>query len=203
MRLLKNMAGMFLLSSLLMSPVLAEPNDIIDYSEQMTAICEVVGLTAPPPPGWFNVPIDSDDKALTGCQMMRTGNQEELVGIIRLVSVTMEEEEDSPPWYAVMVAIEEQIIGEMGYKLGEVMWSRQDVPISGEGFANARAVGLSASIEGNDTPQEVQFLLFEHGQQKFIITLLTPGRDVDEGVFYKRNTDDFGILIRSLNRSGN
>jgi hypothetical protein len=199
MRLQKRLA-VVLLSSSLASPVLAEPDDVIDFSEQTTAICEVVGLTAPPPSGWFNVAIDSDDEALSGCQMMRAGDQEELVGIIRLVSVTVEEEEDSPPWYAVMIAIEQQIIGEMGYELGEVMWSRQDVPISGEGFANARAVGLSASIKGNDTPQEVHFLLFEHGQQKFIITLLTPGRDVDEGVFYKRNTDDFGILIRSLNR---
>lgn len=202
MCLLKTRAVFLFMSFLWVSLAFAEPDDIIDFSEQTTTICEVVGLTAPPPPGWFNVPIDSDDEALTGCQMMRAGDQEELVGILRLVSVTLEERED-PPWYAVMIAIEQQIIGEMGYELGEVMWSRQDVPISGEGFENARAVGLSALVEGNDTPQEVHFLLFEHGQQKFIITLLTPGRDVDEGVFYKRNTDDFGILIRSLNRKGN
>jgi hypothetical protein len=180
------------------SQAFAEPEDIVDFSGQVTPTCKVVGLTATPPPGWFNVPIDSEDKAISGCQMMRVGEQDELEGIIRLLSAQVEEAAESPPWYAVMIALEQQTISEMGYALGEVLWSRTDVPITGEGFGNARAVGLTASIEGNDIPQEAHFLVFEHGPQKFIITLLTPAQEVDDSVFYKRNTEDFGVLIRSL-----
>lgn len=191
--------SVILLSFLLISGLMAD-EEILDFSDSMTDTCEVVGLTAKPPPGWFTVPIESGDDALTGCQMMRTGHQDELLGILRVVSVYLPQTEDAPPWFAVMVALEQQIIGEMGYVLGEVMWSRESVPISGEGFENARAVGLAATIEGNDIPQEVHFLLFESGTQKFVITLLSPGRDVGEGVDYKRNTDDFGFLIRTLTR---
>lgn len=185
------------------SRLMAEADDIIDYSGQTTATCEVVGLTATPPTGWFNAPIDSTEDAISGCQMMRVGDQDELLGIFRLLSVQLEETEESPPWFAVMIALEQQTISEMGYVVGEMLWSRLDVPISGEGFGNARAVGLAATVEGNETPQEVHFLVFDHGPQKFIITLLTPGQGVDEGVFYQRNTDDFGVLIRSLKQNGN
>ncbi|MFC1719792.1 hypothetical protein ACFL00_01460 [Pseudomonadota bacterium] len=189
----------FLLNFLWVSTVIAD-EDFIDFSDKTTATCVVKGLTAKPPPGWFNVPIESEDDALTGCQMMRTGREEELLGILRVLSVQLEQDEDSPPWYAVMLALEQQILAQMGYTLGDVLWRKDNVPISGEGFENARALGLAASIEGNDVPQEAHFLVFEHGSQKFLITLLTPARDVDEGTYYQRNTDDFGVLIRTLNR---
>lgn len=179
-------------------PAHAQDDGVIDFSDQITPTCEVVGLTATPPEGWFSVPIDSGDEPISGCQMMRVGDQDELLGILRLLSAQLEETEDSPPWYAVMIAVEQSIIAEMGYVLGEVLWSRTDVPVSGSGFANARAVGLAASIEGNDIPQEVHFLVFENGPQKYIITLLTPAESVDGGVVYQRNSDDFGVLIRSL-----
>jgi hypothetical protein len=174
--------------------------DVIDFSDKITPVCEVVGLSVEPPPGWFNVPIESADEAVSGCQMMRTGEQDELLGILRLLSVHLPEpdEEDLPPWYDMLLALENQMIANMGYVVGEVLWSRPDVPISGSGFENARAVGLASSIEGSDVPQEAHFLVFENGSQKFIITLLTPAKSVAEGVYYQRNTDDFGILIRSL-----
>lgn len=191
--------SVILLNLLLLGGLIAD-EETLDFSDRMTATCEVEGLTATPPPGWFSVPIESGDEELTGCQMMRTGSEQDLLGILRVMSLYLPQTEDSPPWFAVMASIEQQIVGEMGYILGEVLWSRESVPISGEGFENARAVGLAASIEGNDVPQEVHFLLFESGPQKFIITLLSPGRDYSEGVYYKRNTDDFGVLIRTLTR---
>ena len=129
---------------------------------------------------------------------MRTGESEELVGIMRLLSVTLPASASEPPWFAVMIGLEQESIASMGYTLGGVMWQRDDVPIAGSGFENARAFGLEATIDGNDTPQEAHFLVFEKGEEKYIITLLTPGREVESGVFYKRNTKDFGILIRGL-----
>ncbi len=202
MRFLKITAGSLLMALMFAGPALAEPDDFVDFSDLVTPTCTIVGLTATPPAGWFNVPIESKDASISGCQMMRVGDQEELLGTLRVLSVQLEVTEESPPWWAAIIALEQGAITKMGYVVGEVLWSRQDVPISGEGFANARAVGLSASIEGNDTPQEVHFLVFEKGPQKFIISLLTPGQDVEEGVYYNRNTADFGILIRSLKATG-
>ena len=72
------------------------------------------------------------------------------------------------------------------------------MPIVGDGFRNARAIGLSARIEGNETPQEAHFLVFENDSRKFVISLLTPAEDVDEGAHYERNVSDFGTLIRSF-----
>ena len=196
----KELIAFVILQLLMIGPLIAEDEDIVDFSEHITPVCEIVGLRAVPPNGWFNVPIDSEDDAVSGCQMMRAGEEQELVGILRLLSARLPEDEDAPPWFAVLIAMEQQVISEMGYTLGEVLWARPEVPISGDGFGNARAVGLAATIEGNDAPQEAHFLVFDRAADKFIITLLTPAKTVDEGVYYKRNTDDFGILIRSLNQ---
>jgi len=176
----------------------ATEDKVVDFSDQMTSVCEVSGLYSPPPPGWFNVPIDTGDARAMGCQMMRTEGNDVLVGILRLLSVKLPDTEDGPPWGMVMIEIERRNIAVMGYSIGEVLWSRETVPISGPGFMNARAVGFKALIEGDDIPQEAQFLVFEKEKEKYIVTLLTPGRKVDEGIYYKRNTDDFGVLIRSL-----
>ena len=83
---------------------------------------------------------------------------------------------------------------------GSRRWgSRDDVPISGLGdFKNGTGLGLEATIEGNDTPQEVHFLGFNSPTIQYLLTLSTPARDVEEGVYYKRNTDDFGVLIRTF-----
>jgi len=192
--------ALLLITQLLISGPLFAEDEIIDFSDKITPVCEVVGLSVRPPTGWFNVPIESEDEAVSGCQMMRTGEQDELLGILRLLSVHAPETagEDSPAWYDLLLALENQMISGMGYILGDVLWTRLDVPISGSGFENARAIGLATAIEGSDVPQETHFLVFENGPQKYIITLLTPAQSVDEGVYYKRNTDDFGLLIRSL-----
>jgi hypothetical protein len=179
--------------------------DVIDFSDRMTPVCEVVGLSVRPPKGWFNVPIESAEKAISGCQMMRTGKQDELLGIIRVLSVYLPqtETENQPRWYDVLLAVETQMISTMGYVLKDVIWTRLDVPISGSGFENARAIGLAAALQESEVPQETHFLAFENGPQKYVITLLTPAQSVGAGVFYKRNASDYGVVIRSLKeRSG-
>ena len=173
-------------------------DEVTDFSDLITPICEVSGLNAYPPEGWFNVPIESDDAILRGCQMMRTGEGHALVGVVRMLSVELPVKEDTPPWQDVMISIEHENIGQMGYVVDEVMWVRDTVPIEGQGFANAVGIGFSARIEGSDIPQEAQFLLFEKDQTKYVVTLLTPGRDVDSGEYYERNNSDFGQIIRTM-----
>lgn len=193
-------AALIAVTCLLPAAVAADSDDdVVDFSDRTTPLCEVSGLAAAPPEGWFNVPIESGDPAIEGCQMMRTRADEALVGILRVLSVHVEpSEQEAPPWYLILVALEEQNIARMGYGLGEVLWAREDVPIRGAGFENARAVGISARIEGNDTPQEAHFLLFEKGPTKYIVTLLTPARAVEGGAYYDRNVADFGGLIQAF-----
>ncbi len=180
----------------------AEEEDTVDFSELMTPVCEVPGLTATPPDGWINVPIDSEDKAILGCQMMRAGEYGELVGIIRLLSMQLPPEVPDDKWFPIMVEIERHLIAPMGYVLGETLWVRDDVPVSGAGFKSAKAVGFESSITGNDVPQEAQFLGFDGQTSRYIITLLTPGRTVEGGSYYQRNTGDMGRLIqKGLNTS--
>lgn len=179
-----------------------EEEDIVDFSDMMTPVCEVHGLSARPPGGWINVPIESDSEAVRGCQMMRIREEgRALVGILRLLSVRLPEPPDDAPWWAMMIGLETGNIAVMGYTLGEVLWSRENVPIQGDGFSGARAVGMASRIEGNDIPQETHFLVFERDDTKYIVTLLTAAREVEKGVYYDRNTADFGVLIRGFNRA--
>ena len=157
-----------------------------------------------PPPGWFNVPIQSDDVRYSGCQMMRAGAKEELRDILRVLSLRLPPAKKvDPPWYAVMISFEKGLIGLLGYKLGNVVWKRDSVKMSGSGLLglkNARAIGFETSVGGSKVPQEAHFLLFEDTDTKYTVTLLTPAKDVETGIDYKRNSGDFGILIRSFNR---
>jgi len=203
---MKKICRILCLSTLLLpgtGPFLAD-DDVIDFSDRMTPVCEVVGLSVKPPPGWFNVPIESAEKAISGCQMMRAGPDDELLGIVRLLSVYLPDTDasGSPKWYDVLLSVETQMISSMGYVLKDVLWKRLDVPISGSGFKNARAIGFASTVEGSEAPQEVHFLVFESGPQKYAVTLLTPARSVNGGAFYERNTNDYGTVIRSLKRRG-
>lgn len=181
------------------SAVSAQNDGTVDFSDKMTPVCEVVGLNARPPEGWFNVPIESGDEAVRGCQMMRAREGDDaLVGIARVLSIQLPDATEDPPWWAVVIGFETEAIAVMGYSLGEVLWSRENVAIQGAGFSNARAVGLESRIEGNDTPQEAHFLVFEKGATKYVVTLLSPARSVDGGEHYNRNVADFGLLIRGF-----
>ncbi len=180
-------------------PVVAqEDEEFLDFSDQMTPICELLGLEVKPPPGWFNVPIEEDRDDFAGCQMMLTGEQEELVGMMRLMSLRFPADTPEETWFPAILDMEISWLAEMGITLEEMLFSRNDVPIAGDGFAPGKGVGLRASIEGNDIPQEVHFLGFGKPDEKYLLSLSTPGRDVEEGVYYQRNTADFGVLLRSF-----
>ncbi len=179
----------------------AVAGDTVDFSEMATPLCEVDGLRAPPPSGWFNVPIESADPTLRGCQMMRTRGDGALVGIARVLSVTLSAPTTDPPWQVLMLTFERDNVARMGYAAGEMLWRRDDVPVAGEGFEGGFAVGLSARIQGNDAPQEIHLVLFESGLTKYVVSLLTPGREVGDGGYYERNVADFAALIGSFTAS--
>jgi len=170
-----------------------------DFSDQVVPVCRVSGLNAYPPEGWFAVPVESGSAELQGCQMLRVRDGDAaLVGMVRVLSLEWSDSDDAPPWENVLVSIEHEAVAGMGYSMGEVIWVRDSVPVQGQGFANGRAVGFAASIEGNPLPQQAHFLLFDQGTTKYVVTLLTPGPEVDDGSDYQRNTTDFGAVIRSV-----
>jgi hypothetical protein len=176
----------------------AAEQDVVDFTKQITPTCELIGLIGLPPEGWFNVPIQSDRESLAGCQMMRTGEQDELLGILRLLSKVVPAETPEDEWLPDFLGLEVAWLGQMGYAVGEPLWKRDDVPMAGTDWGSGKAIGLSATIEGNTTPQEIHFLTFGSPTTKYLITLATPAESVEDGVFYKRNTADFGTLIRTL-----
>lgn len=181
--------------------VAAGQEEVVDFSDQITPTCEMAGLVARPPEGWFNVPFENPPAGHLGCQMMATGEDDGLIGIIRVRSATAPATEFGQDGYAPLLGNENVVLSGMGYILAdEPLWRRDDVPVSGVGFREGRAVGVSATIEGNDVPQEAQFLLFRSDDAKYVFTLLTPAESFDAGL-YKRNTDDFGVVIRTLQPS--
>jgi hypothetical protein len=44
-----------------------------------------------------------------------------------------------PPAGWFNTPMESDLVGAMGYSLGEVLWTRDSVPVQGQGFANGRA----------------------------------------------------------------
>jgi len=181
----------------------ASEDDYVDFSDQATSFCEIKGLVATPPEDWFNVPIETGSAKIRGCQMMHKGDQDELIGIMRLLSFEIPENQETPNWSETLVGFERIAIAEMGYSMGQTIWVRESVPISAEDLYNAQAIGFSASIEGNDIPQEAHFLMFEGQALRYSVTLLTPAKSVDKGIYYKTNTQDFGELISTLTKKTN
>lgn len=193
--------GLLLLVSVTAVAPAAAQEGAVDLSDQITLTCELIGLVALPPPGWFNVPIESPLETLVGCQMMRTSDSEELVGIMRLLSTEVPVDTPQETWFAELMGLEIAWLEEMGITLGATLWRRDDFPVAGPGFGPGRAIGLEAIIEGNDVPQEVHFLGFGGPTTKYLLTLSTPSRAVEDGVHYQRNTADFGVLLRTLGLS--
>lgn len=176
----------------------ATEEDVVDFTEQITPTCELIGLVGLPPADWFNVPIQSEREDFVGCQMMRVGEQQELLGILRLLSRNVPADTPEETWISEIIGMEIAWLAQMGYTVGEPLWSKDDVAMAGTDWGQGKAVGLAATIEGNDTPQEVHLLAFGSPTTKYLITLATPAQEVESGVFYKRNTTDFGTLIRTL-----
>jgi hypothetical protein len=177
---------------------MSQEEEIIDFSDRMTPTCDLIGLVGLPPAGWFNVPIEVPQKDLAGCQMMRTDENEELVGMIRLLSRVVPAETPEETWMPELIGLEAVWLEEMGVMLGEPIWRKEEVAVAGEGFEAGKAVGLAATIEGSEYPQEVHLLAFGTPTAKYLVSLCTPDSTVDEGVHLERNTADMGTLLRTF-----
>lgn len=162
-----------------------------------TATCEVPGLSVVPPQPWYSVPIDSEEPGVAGCQMIwEEGDQ--YMGIIRLVSFDLRDRPlEGVKWENVLLAFESHVMEEMNFRLGEEIWRRDSVPISGEGFTNAKALGLEAGLEGVDHANEAHFVLFESATRKYVISLLTPSQEASPEI-YQSNTGAMGAVMRTL-----
>ena len=139
------------------------------------------------------------DSGLAGCEMVRSGQNGELLGFVRVVSVAVPEGTPKDKWLAGLIDLEVGWLQEGGITLGEPLFRRDDVPLSGLGdFENGTGIGLEASSNSSDSPREVHFLGFNGPRIQYLLTLLTPAREVDGGIQYQRNIDDFGILMRTF-----
>ena len=171
----------------------------VDFGKRVTPRCKLAALVALPPSGWFNVPFEDPAKGNLGCLMVRTNEREEPVGMLRIRSLAAPAlPENGKPFQAIFIS-EVEAVQAMGFVVVDEkpLFLRNDVPVKGEGFRDGRGVGLAARIEGNAVPQEIHLLMFRSDRAEYIVTLLTPARSHDEKM-WKRNTDDFGTVIRTL-----
>ena len=175
----------------------ADAGEDENLRELATATCELPGLLVKPPSPWYSVPIDSEDVIVEGCQMLwEQGDQ--YMGIMRLVSFDLRERpEESAKWADYAIAFEAMVMEQMNFKLGDVLWKRDVVPITGEGFANARAIGMAAKLGGVAHANEAHFLLFESETHKYVISMLTPSESASPDI-YQANTGAMGVVMRSL-----
>lgn len=159
--------------------------------------CLMSGLGVKPPHPWYSVQIEAGDPGIDGCQMIwEEGNQ--YMGIMRLVSF---DSQLYPPagvkWENFLIGFETKVLEEMNFRVGKPIWKKDTVPISGEGFINAKAIGLEAKLEGVEHPNEAHFLVFEGPSHKYVISIITPAKSVSPEV-YQANTKAMGIVMRTL-----
>lgn len=168
-----------------------------DLKSLATPLCLIPGLSVSPPSPWYSVPIDSDEPMVQGCQMIWEEG-EQYMGIMRLVSFEANEIPDAGvKWEEFVVGFESVVMDRMNIEVGQAIWKRDSVPITGEGFANAKAIGLEARIRGADQPNEAHFLLFESATHKYVISILTPAKSASPEV-YEANTKAMGTVMRTL-----
>ena len=168
-----------------------------NLSEMATAVCELPHLAVAPPSPWYSVPVESNEQLGAGCQMIwEEGNQ--YMGIMRLVAFeTKTIPADQPSWEQAVIGFEVAVMKRMGIVVGDPIWSRDSLPISGEGFENAKAVGMKANLEGLDQQNEVHFLLFENASHKYVFSSLTPSQSVSPDI-YAANTGAMSTIMRTL-----
>lgn len=177
--------------------------DMIDFGDQATSECRLIGLQAPAPAGWFTVPISDLPDGMAGCQMMRTDRDDNLVGLIRLSASDTGARAPGEESRNRQVAIELEVLAAMGIKPRDRLWSRDDVPVSGpesSGFSSAQAVGLSAVIEETGLAQELHFLTFHGPSTQYALLLITPPPSTEPDI-HQRNVGDFGRVIQGLKRA--
>jgi hypothetical protein len=178
-------------------PGAEEPGaEYLDFSDFLTPTCELAGLRALPPAGWFNVSVQDPPAGHRGCQMMRTNEADELVGLMRLRSIDAAAVEFSGDGYDAFVADELAVLGSMGYVVGEPIWARDEVPVAGHGFTSGRAVGFEVALE-DGAPHELHLLVFRGAEAKYLLLLATPTRAFDAAL-YSGNEAGFATLITTL-----
>lgn len=162
------------------------------------ASCEVAELAMTPPKGWLTASLETNDNTIRRCQMALVVDGS-LFGYVRVSSFDMRgASADAEYWYQHVVNIETASIHRKGYTLGEFVSSQNDIPISGTGFRNARALVVAAELKGNAYDQQVQFLVFESDNYKYLITLLTPAESAQGGEYFNRNVAGKAELMQNF-----
>ena len=168
-----------------------------DLKSLATPQCQLPGLSVVPPSPWYSVPIDSEESMVEGCQMIWEEG-EQYMGIMRLVSFESDQiPEDESKWENFVLGFESMVMDRMNIEVGQPIWKRDSVPITGEGFVNAKAIGLEAKLRGVEHPNEAHFLLFESATHKYVISVLTPAKSASPEV-YEANTKAMGSIMRTL-----
>jgi hypothetical protein len=169
-----------------------------DLTGLATAVCELPGLSVSPPKPWYSVPIESDDPVIAGCQMLwEEGDQ--YMGIMRLVSFDLSQRpEQEQDWERLALGFEAMVMEQMNFKLGDVLWKRDSLPVSGAGFAgDGRAAGFELKLEGVEHANEAHFMFFENATHKYVISLITPAKSVSPDI-YEANTQAMGTVMGTL-----
>ena len=182
-------------------PCLSEEDEyIVPFQDQTTPVCELIGLRATPPDGWFAVAMQDLPDGMAGCQLVRTDEDEALVGIIRMSASDTGGRPPGEDSRNRQVVIELEVLAAMGIQPRELIWRRDDVPLTGDksaGFSSAQAVGLSATIDESGLDQELHFLTFHGPTTQYVLVLVTPPPETEPDI-HRRNLSDFGGLIRGL-----
>ena len=162
------------------------------------ASCEVADLAVTPPSGWLSASVETNDNTIRRCQLTLVV-EGSLFGYVRVSSFDLSgAPADAAPWYQQVVNVETVSIFKKGYTLGEFISSQKDIPITGTGFRNARALVMAAELKHNSFDQEVQFLVFESDNYKYLITLVTPAESVQSGEYYHRNVAGKAEVMQNL-----
>lgn len=182
---------------------LAAPGTVVSRDAAATAEaaegavgCPLPGLTVRPPSGWLSLALENNDAAFNGCQLMRL-EDDDVAGILRVLSMHLTAARQHE-WHKVMIGLEAAVLTELGYELGKGLWQRDRLEVRGEGLDDARVVALSAIKPGSENAFEVQFVTFRGRGHGYIVTLLTPVQQVDDGKPYERNTRAMNELLKSL-----
>jgi hypothetical protein len=197
-------AGVFVLAVLAAPGPGAQDREVERLKRSARATCELAGLVVASPGGWFSVPFDTPPPGHAGCQMMLYNEQNQLLGVMRIRSASDPASEFAADGYDRLLANEITAMSAMDILFDQErgpLWTRDNMPVAGEGFREGRAVGLAARIKGNDVAQEAHFVVFRSDAAKYLISLLTPTQAYDKRL-YQRNTSAMGTLMRTLQPSG-
>ncbi len=181
----------------------AQDREVQQLKRSATGSCALTGLVSTPPAGWINVPFQTPPAGQLGCLMLRYNEQDQLLGVLRIRSASQPAAEFADEGYDRLLANEITALSRMDVEVdlpGGPLWTRDNMPVRGEGFRDGRAVGLRARIKGNDVAQEAHLMVFRSDTTKYLVSLVTATEAYDKAL-YQGNTRDMGVLIRTLKPS--